>query len=57
MALLVAAPVGLFLMLLHSLGDGDSHPILWRDDILPAVILAVIVFLAVRWASNRRDGR
>ena len=56
-ALLVAAPVGLFLLLLHSLGDGDTHPTLWRDDILPTVILAAIVFLTVRWVSNRREGR
>jgi hypothetical protein len=56
-ALLVAAPVGFFLVLVHSLGDGDTHPTLWRDDILPTVILAAIVFLAVRGISNRREGR
>ena len=56
-ALLVAVPVGFFLVLFHSLGDGDAHATLWRDDILPTVILAVIVFLAVRWVSNRREGR
>jgi hypothetical protein len=54
-ALLVAAPVGFFLVLLDSLGDGDTHPTLWRDDILPTVGLAIIVFLAVRWIVNRRE--
>jgi hypothetical protein len=56
-ALLVAAPVGFFLLLLHSLGDGDARPTLWRNDILPTVIIALVVFIAVRWITNRRDGR
>jgi hypothetical protein len=56
-ALLVAAPVGFFLLLLHSLGDGDTRPTLWRNDILPTVIIALVVFIAVRWITNRRDGR
>jgi hypothetical protein len=53
-ALLVGAPVGLFLMLLHALGDGESKASLWRNDVLPTAILGMIVFLGTRWLTNRR---